>query len=360
MQLGNVLHRILAGATVFGLGVGCACPPTSPSETVQTSEPFRALVGEAAEAREREHCEATCSALDPAVEGWRCTFAPLVTPTSAECVHPTSGTSEVVALDDPSRILVLQLPQNDCEALCMLTDGWAVAEEERIPQDAIACRELSGDTEDELSMVCEFGYECFGGRRPRGDFQGGAAAGWWAAMARLEHVSIRAFEELARDLLHLGAPEGLVQRALEAADDERRHTALCVARARAAGHEVRLAESSRAPTDPRPVGLHELARHNSREGCVRESYAALEAGWQALHAPDPADRAVLSAIHADEVRHGQLAWDIQAWVGERIDVRADLDAAFAELARSACGPGPGLPDAGTRRALVEALWAAAA
>jgi hypothetical protein len=67
---------------------------------------------------------------------------------------------------------------------------------------------------------------------------------------------------------------------------------------------------------------------------VRETWAALLAAHQAEHATDPRVRAVMRAIAADEARHAELAWAIDAWLDGLLDAdeRAEVAAARARAA----------------------------
>jgi hypothetical protein len=178
------------------------------------------------------------------------------------------------------------------------------------------------------------------GRRPAG-FEASAdrvsVASWLAVNAALERASIDAFQILAGELVALGAPAPLVAAARAAEADEVRHAEAVGALARAAGAEVRAPAIARcAPRD-----LLTLAVENAVEGCVRETYGALVAGHQAAHAARGAVREVMRAIHEDETRHAELAWDVHAWAMARLDgegrarVLAAMDAAFDALAREA-------------------------
>ena len=91
-----------------------------------------------------------------------------------------------------------------------------------------------------------------------------------------------------------------------------RRTAPC-----AGGEEARpsLRRSDLAPTCPaRPSpSLVALLEDNAVEGCVKETFGALLATWQAEHAANPRIRRTLRRIAADETRHAALAWGILAW-----------------------------------------------
>lgn len=188
---------------------------------------------------------------------------------------------------------------------------------------------------------------------------------WWAQMTALEFAAITAFEELAADLERLGAPADLVRRALDAAQDERDHTRMCAAMA---GLPVPSDASSAEHRPQRAASLLEFARVNAAEGCIRESFAALEALVQSHRARDPKARAVLRRIADDEVRHGQLSWDIDAWATQRLSSRgkqqvrrsrrAAVRRTWTSLSRSpTCSlpsdPAPGLPNARGRQQLLQ-------
>jgi hypothetical protein len=162
-----------------------------------------------------------------------------------------------------------------------------------------------------------------------------ALAERWIRDGLFEHASIAAFSRLSLALLACGAPADLVRATHEAALDEVRHAQLSFS----------LASAYRgAPTAPAalplpealPLGadLVELAVSTALEGAVGETLAAVLAAEQASVATDPAVRAALLGIAADEGRHAELAWRVVAFAvaegGER--VRAAVASAFASAA----------------------------
>lgn len=211
------------------------------------------------------------------------------------------------------------------------------------------------------------GYEYYcEGRRPLGHVEASGACDdalgrACASMAHLEAAAVDAFVELARQLQALDAPHDLVQRCLDAAQDERVHTRWMTALARRRGAQV-----------PPPVAevvpetLFDIALHNAVEGCVHETWAALAAHHRAEHAADPALRAVFGRIARDETRHGQLAWDLHAYLMTRLSAherdqvlaaQRDALAALPELARR-LGEGPralGMPSGDHAHALATGL-----
>ena len=185
----------------------------------------------------------------------------------------------------------------------------------------------SGSTEDDDTVVLlecpiELGPSCIGGRghlgvRSRPNPTGDPVGRWLAGAAHEEQASVEAFTALARELEWHGAPPTLISRVLDAADDERRHAEVMTRLAKAAG-------SSPPPVVFRAPPLRSLvalAQENASEGCVRETWAALEALHQAEHATDPAIRSAMRMIAADEIRHAELAHDLDRWYRARLGAR---------------------------------------
>lgn len=232
-----------------------------------------------------------------------------------------------------------------------------------INPDLLGCKAVEGMA----NMVsCDFSQQCIGGRRPAGlrssaPCDGDEVGAWFAATAHLEAASVPAFERLLAELQAHGAPEALVRAAADAAQDEVRHATAMTAMALRHGAAVVTVEL--APVQPR--GLLALALENAVEGCVQETWAALLAAHQAEAAEDPEVRALMAQIAADETRHAELAWAIDAWLNtrltadERQEVAAARSAAAARLQPRADLPatyirGLGLP----AHARAEPMWQA--
>ncbi|MFV8752976.1 ferritin-like domain-containing protein [Nannocystaceae bacterium ST9] len=217
--------------------------------------------------------------------------------------------------------------------------------------DEVVWCSATGDDEDivdpwdpahvEVTVTCQVDFRepgvCMGGRRPMGHHelaQTCASIGlYFAELAHLEAASIRAFVELAEWLERRSAPRELIERCRAAADDEVVHAAAMTEQARRAGVEP-ATPSADSPVDD----LLAVALHNAVEGCVHEAFAALIAAHQARSCDDPELRELFARIADDELRHGQLAWDLHAWLLERLDDgdRARVEAAQHEaLARLA-------------------------
>jgi hypothetical protein len=209
-------------------------------------------------------------------------------------------------------------------------------------QGAISCEPTTiplGDGGVMPAVECtNYNGGCGAGRRPEGlesprfSEDAETAAGWLARAAFLESASVNAFRALRRDLRALGAPRRLLRAASRAARDEKRHARRMTALARRHGAMVpppRVA-LQKAPT------LEALAAHNAAEGCVRETFGALVARWQAGVAGDREVRASMARIAGDEARHGALAWQIDAWAQRRLDAaaRARVGRAREEASRA--------------------------
>jgi hypothetical protein len=186
----------------------------------------------------------------------------------------------------------------------------------------------------------------------------------FARAAHFEAASVFAFEQLARDLVQLGAPRELVRLALSAALDEVGHARTMHALAERFGGQ-RVVPEIAAPASR---GALAIALENAVEGCVRETYSALLACYQAQAARDPHVRAAMTQIADDETRHAQLSWQIAAWLEPQL---SDEERAAVALARRAAYQqlsgelGPrltpaamrlvGLPDEATSLALLHQL-----
>ena len=131
-----------------------------------------------------------------------------------------------------------------------------------------------------------------------------------AGMARLEHASIYAFYQLIRELGAHGAPEALRVLALDAMLDEVRHVLDTATLARQFGAEVVWAHVKQTALR----SLLELALDNAREGCVRETFGALLATYQAASAEDANVRSVMARIAEDETRHATFSWRLMEWL----------------------------------------------
>lgn len=172
---------------------------------------------------------------------------------------------------------------------------------------------------------------CAAGRRPEG-FEvarpGGAARSivdYLVELAALEAASIAEFATLRDELRAHGAPAALVDAADRARRDEIVHARLTQRLARSFG-----GRPGRVTVEPRPArSLEELAVHNAVEGCVRETFGALSATWQARHASHPEIARALAIIADDETRHAAFSWQLAAWLDDQLDASARARVATA-------------------------------
>lgn len=260
----------------------------------------------------------------------------------------------------------------DCEPLC--NEVFERRHGAPPPSRLLTC-ELTVDGESSLDLVI-FGLDgqCIGGRRPAGYRRGrpcGPAVGAYIAQqAELEAASVRAFADLHDDLIALGAPVPLVRATVAAAADEVRHARVCDRLARRYGAAPDLRAIGAAPRRTRAG----LAADNLVEGCIRETYGAVVAAYQARAARDPELRGAMRSIARDEAKHAALSWRLHRWLwpqlsaAERASALAAAGPARAELVERAGEPDAelrevaGLPDAEAGRAMLAALdetvWAA--
>lgn len=149
-------------------------------------------------------------------------------------------------------------------------------------------------------------------------------------------ASVHAFAELSEQLERWNAPAALIARCRRAMGDEIRHARDVGKLAMALGYTPAAALHEATEGD-----LLSVAIHNATEGCVSETWAALEAHMIAGKTPHPAFREVFAQIAQDETRHAQLSWDLHAWFcaqlgpAERAQVLDAQREAIAALASTA-------------------------
>jgi hypothetical protein len=181
---------------------------------------------------------------------------------------------------------------------------------------------------------------CAIGRRPPGlcpEREGPARSetgAYLARVAQLEHASIYAFYQLIQELRAHRAPEELRVMALDAMLDEVRHARDMRALARDFGAETVWAQVKQTALR----SLIEIAIDNAREGCVRETFGALLATYQAECAQDGRVQRVMAQIAEDETRHAMLSWKLKAWLSSLLsdsEQEQVVDAAIAAQAELA-------------------------
>lgn len=320
-SVASVLAHVLASASLVACGgrvSGVDDPLSAPSPAESTEPPTRT--------------PSTLPSSSPANP------PPAPTTTSPSCVAPPAflKTTEMcsdlytLACGVPSEVNVEDgLDMNECKLLCGTPPTPM--------QSYWGCQILTPTEKTAVTVEC---YTCVAGRRPAGygrELEEGTVAAWLAHTADLERVSVDAFCTLARELSHHRAPAALVRAAHRAARDEVRHARDVGALAVLAG-----ATLSTEPVQRQEArDLEALALENAVEGCVRETYGALVAAWQAGHAGREDVRRVMAPIAREEAQHADLAWRVHAWAMPRLSVeaRARVEAALAgavdELARAA-------------------------
>jgi len=198
----------------------------------------------------------------------------------------------------------------------------------------VVCKNLMSQTPKSCRFTTGTGVECTvsqicpGGRKPELlvapelPFTDRRTA-FLLGSAHMEAASVVAFERLACEMAFLGAPSDLLERLRAAAADEVRHARDMLSLA--GDHPLPRVD---APS-PGQRTAYAVALENAREGCVRETFAALLARRQAVTACDASVRAIMSGIAADETRHAELSWELAAWLDRQLDAdqREELSAA---------------------------------
>jgi len=252
------------------------------------------------------------------------TDAPDTTGDASTGTSTGTGTSTATSTGDTDTAGTTGALEWSTELCIQICDALTTAEEWNI----LTCEQTGVDEDGNVSILCvEIVEQCDGRGHAcitsRGALrQADPVVSYLARAAHDEAASVHAFAALAQELAALGAPAQLLARILSAARDELRH-ARAVSRL-VADRGGRCRPPQRRPLAPRDA--RELALENAVEGCVRETWAALLAAHQAEHAADPELRAVMRGIAADEARHAELAWAIDAWLHTQLgpDAHAEI------------------------------------
>lgn len=196
-------------------------------------------------------------------------------------------------------------------------------------------------TVQETAVVEEGDPNCAIGRRPKGlittssSRQSRTVGSFFANAARLEAASVHAFAQLENELRTYRAPRTLIRDARRARNDEVRHARMTRRLAKKNGGRP-LAARIRI-TEMRP--FFEFVKENAVEGCIRETFGALVATYQAKHATDMQIQRAMEVIARDETRHASLSWRIAQWVDaklnedEKAEVRALQRAELQKMAK---------------------------
>ena len=161
-----------------------------------------------------------------------------------------------------------------------------------------------------------------GGRRPAGLRPARVHAprplgAYFANMAHLEAASVPAFVRMRDELRALRAPRGVLLAVEHAIRDELRHARIMGRLAHRFGGVLDRPRVRRF----RERGVEAMARENAIEGCVRETFGALVATWQAHHATDAAVRRAMAVVARDETAHAELSFRVARFLDERLDAR---------------------------------------
>jgi hypothetical protein len=181
-----------------------------------------------------------------------------------------------------------------------------------------------------------------------------ALASLWRARMAAEHRSVGVFALYVLDLLGAGAPAEMLSLACRASLDEVRHTELFarLASLYSGKTETPPAGIPPMPDDPSVPMRDQVAREALQLSVLAESYSSVLIGELHDRARDPAVRAALSVVLADEVHHARMGWamlaslfaseDGGAAVRER--VQRELPGMVDHLVRSMFGDPAALPE----------------
>jgi hypothetical protein len=141
----------------------------------------------------------------------------------------------------------------------------------------------------------------------------------WQQAAQLEHASVASFARFCLELMAIGAPPELLADAQAALGDEIDHARRCFALASSyAGVGLGpgpLQVRGATPADE----LETVIAAVIDEACIGETLAAVEATAALAGATEPAVRATLEVIAADETRHAELGWRTLRWALDHTD-----------------------------------------
>jgi hypothetical protein len=133
---------------------------------------------------------------------------------------------------------------------------------------------------------------------------------WFLQATQAEIGSVGAFLLLREELQRLDAPQHFIQQCLEAARDEVQHARLMNNVCRSVGIQPSIPQISDIPNR----SIFDIALENALEGCIHESYAAMQALHQSQHASTPEFRRLFFIIAQDELRHADLSLRIHQWL----------------------------------------------
>jgi len=280
------------------------------------------------------------------------------TDTGFECDPEEYTDSRTMTEEELSSHANDALSREECELLC-----------NRVKKFGVVSCEVEGDSTKTLN--CTYVEECPDsagrghvriGSRPL--LVGDPVGRWLRRSAHEEAAAALAFAWLGDELRAHGSPLALLAKVRTARTDEQRHAEVLASFCRDRG----LAVPPVTCLPPKHRSLLELAIENAVEGCVRETWGAMEALHQAEHAGDARFRSAFAAIAADEIRHAELAWQLHYWLLERLNAsgRREVGDAMASATNRLgialqCSPCAalqvelGLPSAPTAQRLLNGL-----
>ncbi len=198
-----------------------------------------------------------------------------------------------------------QLSEESCSNLC--------SEEAGVYYDYLCSCDYTGeDMDGNHPVTCEYTVCAVEGRGHAGiqkltEVTGSSEmARYFVRAYHAEASSVGAFLQLRAELSHHGAPKKLLDGCIRAAAEEIHHARMMAKLAGEANACLPKLQFGQVPKR----SVFELAMDNAVEGCIYESFSALKAQYQSLHATDERILAVMKVIARDETHHAQLAWDI--------------------------------------------------
>lgn len=137
-----------------------------------------------------------------------------------------------------------------------------------------------------------------------------AAAEAWGFRARVEQEAALRFDRLAALVAGFDPDSPVPALMRSAAEDERRHTALCAGLARSLGTPVTLDPAADLPViAPRSLGPRQAVLYDVVAACcITETESMATLTTLLSGEPDPEVRDVLHAISRDEVGHSRMGW----------------------------------------------------
>lgn len=223
----------------------------------------------------------------------------------------------------------------------LTTSGDTCGEGTHLDEHVVHVSSTGEITVKETVVIQEGDSGCVIGRRPEGLIatnppRGARCMGaYFAEASQLEAASVFAFERLEEELRTYRAPRTLVRDARRARNDEVRHARMTRRLAKKNGGVPVAARVRRMSGRP----WMEFVKENAVEGCIRETFGALVATYQAQHATDEQIQRAMAVIASDETRHASLAWRVAKWAEARLSAeeRAEVRALQrAELQRMRC------------------------